>query len=42
MPQNYPFTTTIVQEKFENLTQLDTDNNYIFKAQSAFIGSNPS
>ena len=30
--ENFPYTTTIVQTKFENSLQLETDNNYMHKA----------
>ena len=37
-----PYTTAIIQMKFENSIQLETENNYMIKAQSAFIDNNPN
>ena len=40
--KNPHYTITIIEAKFKNSTQLDTDGNYILKVRSAFIDKNPN
>ena len=35
-----PYSTTVIQAKFENPTYLESDNNMVLKTRSAFIDNN--